>query len=151
MPIKTVDGWKTKAQIARQGSRSPRLAGCRDAEHRPTSRLVSGSWSVAEKAWKKARRHLVEKLGEANLTNETLIKQRALEVFADIDMDKNKSIDSAELKEAMKQMGVELKNKEIEDMMIEADADGCARTDCTRQRRSAIHVCDPHLCHGSDS
>jgi len=95
MPIKTVDGWKTKAQIARQ-----------------------------EKAWKKARRHLVEKLGEANLTNETLIKQRALEVFADIDMDKNKSIDSAELKEAMKQMGVELKNKEIEDMMIEADADG---------------------------
>jgi len=95
MPVRTKEGWKSRYQIEKQ-----------------------------DKAWKKARKTLVNMIGQDNLKNSQLIKERAMTIFKDMDADQNGKIDTDELKAAMAKLGVELKASEVKDMMTEADEDG---------------------------
>jgi len=95
MAIKTRDGWKTRRQMAAQ-----------------------------DKAWRGARKQLMEKIGKTHLNDQGEVKKRASEIFTEIDTDGNGKIDVAELKVAMGNLGVNLKQGEAESMMREADADG---------------------------
>lgn len=94
MPIKTKDGWASNGQIARQ-----------------------------EKAWAKARSTMMAKLGDA-MDDLAQLNSKSKEIFNEMDTDKNGSIDPSELKEAMRQAGINLTNKEVQEMVSEADADG---------------------------
>ena len=100
MVVKTKDGWATNGQIAAQ-----------------------------EAAWKKARKSLIAKLGPENIKTAEGTKNRAAEVFKEMDKDSNGSIDPDELKEAFAAVGVELTKKEVAAMMREADADGDGQID----------------------
>jgi len=100
MPVKTKEGWATNAQVLRQ-----------------------------EKAWKKARSSLMEKLGTAAMQSVEGIKARSAEIFKEMDADSNGSIDQAELKEAFAKVGVTLSAKELKEMMTEADEDGDGQID----------------------
>ena len=95
MPVKTRDGWKTVDQVRRQ-----------------------------EKAWKKARSSLMEKLGTEATQSEDATKKRGEEIFREMDTDGNGSIDMSELKSAFSKVGVTLSTKEVKMMMTEADEDG---------------------------
>ena len=94
MPIKTKDGWASNGQIARQ-----------------------------EKAWAKARSTMMAKLGDA-MNDLAQLNSKSKEIFDEMDADKNGSIDPSELKEAMRQAGINLTKKEVQEMITEADADG---------------------------
>ena len=84
------------------------------------------------KAWEKARGALIDTIGKENIHDKEKVKSRAADVFKTIDTDGNGQIDSKELKTAMSNLGVELKNKEVTNMMKEADEDGCARLPIAR-------------------
>ena len=88
--------------------------------------------SLAEKAWRNARKALMDKLGTA-INSEAELNKKASEIFDSMDADKNGSIDEAELKQAFHEAGVELKTKEVKAMMDEADQDGCALTAATHR------------------
>ena len=94
MPIKTKDGWASNGQISRQ-----------------------------EKAWAKARSTMMAKLGDA-MDDLTQLNSKSKEIFDEMDTDKNGSIDPNELKEAMRQAGINLTKKEVQEMITQADADG---------------------------
>ena len=94
MPIKTKDGWASNGQIVRQ-----------------------------EKAWAKARSTMMAKLGDA-MNDLAQLNSKSKEIFDEMDADKNGSIDPSELKEAMRQAGINLTKKEVQEMITEADADG---------------------------
>ena len=82
---------------------------------------------MADKAWKKSRASLVEKIldgGTADALTDDFVKQRAVVVFKEIDSDGNGKIDQPELKSAMAKIGVELSDKEVKTMVQEADEDG---------------------------
>ena len=81
---------------------------------------------LADKAWAKSREAMMNKIGLDNLKDPAKVESRAKEVFAEIDTDGNQKIDKPELTKAMINMGVTLKEKEVKDMMNEADEDGCA-------------------------
>ena len=85
---------------------------------------------MAEKAWKKARAAFIKEIGEGALSDPNVAKARSSEIFVEIDSDGNGKIDQTELKAAMEKLGVLLTNKEVEDMMREADEDGCAAIPC---------------------
>jgi len=95
MPIKTRDGWKTKRQVSAQ-----------------------------EAAWKKSRKHMIEKIGLEHLDDTGKVESRARSIFAEIDSDANGKIDQEELGKAMRNMGVSLSVGELTNMMKEADEDG---------------------------
>ena len=145
MAVKTKDGWATRKQIVRQGVYAPitmddGCASAQFAELRGLARVLARVARItcgrgpeleylflrAEKAWRKARASLIEKMGTA-IDNEAELDKKAAEIFNGMDADKNGSIDSDELKKAFHDVGVELKNKEVKAMMEEADQDGCAR------------------------
>jgi len=94
MAVKTKDGWATRSQLRRQ-----------------------------EKAWKRARKAMMTKLGSA-LDNSAELDKKSAEIFHEMDTDKNGGIDREELKKGFKLAGVELKNKEAKSMLDEADRDG---------------------------
>ena len=94
MPIKTKEGWKSRKQIEAQG-----------------------------KAWKKARSTLMEKLGPA-VDDPSLLSAKAETLFKEFDLDGNGKIDAAEVKQTFSKAGIELKAKEVAEMIKEADEDG---------------------------
>ena len=96
MPVKTRAGWKTNDQIKRQ-----------------------------DKAWKRARSSLIQKMGEEAIKSTEATKLRSAAIFKEMDADGNGSIDQGELKAAFAAVGVELSDKELGHMMHEADEDGC--------------------------
>ena len=81
---------------------------------------------TAEKAWKKSRKALIMKIGEQNIKDPALWLPQAKAMFDTMDGDKNCKIDKNELAEAMQKLGLTLKSGEIQEMMTEADEDGCA-------------------------
>merc|ERR1712167_373795 len=76
------------------------------------------------RAWEKSRSAVIEKIGVDLIKNDSAVKNRAREVFKEIDTDGNGQIDDAEQNSAMEKMGVTLTKKELDDMMTEADEDG---------------------------
>jgi len=63
------------------------------------------------------------KLGDA-MDDLTQLNSKSKEIFDEMDTDKNGSIDPNELKEAMRQAGINLTKKEVQEMITQADADG---------------------------
>merc|ERR1711971_306095 len=95
MPHKTKDGWASRNQIKRQAV-----------------------------AWKRSRRKLIEKLGDEVLRSSEALERRATTFFNSMDTNGDGSIDHSELKAATAEAGIELTDKEVVDMINEADQDG---------------------------
>ncbi len=66
------------------------------------------------------------KLGYDALHDASVLDQKSSEIFGHMDADNNGKIEPHELKQAMAEAGIILKNKEVTAMIHEADADGCA-------------------------
>jgi len=94
MGVKTRDGWQTSRQIAAQ-----------------------------DKAWKKSRSTLMDKLGTAADDTQSLLTA-AEKFFKEMDADGNGQIDHGELKNSFASLGLQLTKKEVNDMIQEADGDG---------------------------
>ena len=92
MPVRTNDGWTSRAQIKQQ-----------------------------VRAWEKARVMLVDKLGDA-MNDPKLLDEKAEELFNKFDAQGTGNIDATTLKEAMHVAGVTLTQSEIVDMMVSCDA-----------------------------
>ena len=74
--------------------------------------------NAAEKAWRRSREQLIEKIGKDKLNDETAIRASAKSIFKEIDTDGNGKIDDEELKAAMGCMGVQLSKKEIRKCLL---------------------------------
>ena len=74
------------------------------------------------------------KVGKDILSDAEKVKERANEIFAEIDTDGNLQIDATELKAGMAKLGIALTGKEVKAMMEEADQDGCVPPSCLSVR-----------------
>ena len=74
------------------------------------------------------------------------LKGRSQEIFKEIDTDGNSKIDEQELKSALENMGLVLKKKEVKDMMMHADEDGCVFSSGSRSNAR-----NPVVSHASPS
>ena len=78
------------------------------------------------KAWKKARKGLLEHIGEEllNPENEEKLQEKVKALFEQFDADRSKGIDVNELVAGFASLGVKLESGEAASMLAEADADG---------------------------
>ena len=77
-------------------------------------------------AWKKARKGLLEHIGEELLKpeNEEKLREKVKTLFEEFDADRSKGIDVNELVAGFASLGVKLESGEAASMLAEADADG---------------------------
>ena len=92
----------------------------------------------AEKAWRKSREALKQKLGPESMHDTVALEAKGKEIFGEFDADRDGNITPIELKTAMARAGVDLKQKEVNAMVLEADEDGCGPSTPWRASRAPI-------------